>query len=224
LYDIYHDSSCNTSTNIVSMAIDNSSNSFMHLVTPNLTGGAIGGGSYPLDISKNMITIGTVGVDANYESIYKPNQTIVSGSNNMKLKNTLGINTANPRVDAYSVDINGPVHIESNEITTSLFTPTMQIIKMKFYKQNPKIGVVVGTPYSVTFGNSNYSDISIIVLFTRDGGSTWIRSTDLENGGTISFSINDIYIHDEQYALVYGQNCYGYYLDMSSNRVVQFCL
>ena len=224
LYDIYHDSSCNTSTNIVTMAIDNSSTSFMHLVTPNLTGGAIGGGTYPLDTSKNMITIGTVGVDANYESIYKPNQTIVSGSNNMKLKNTLGINTTNPRIDAYSVDINGPLHIESNEITTSLFTPTMQIIKMKFFKQNTNIGVAVGTPYNVTFGVNRYSSVKIRVFFTRDGGSIWIRSPDVENDSNSSFSINDIYIHDEQYALVYGQNCYGYYLDMSSNRVVPFCL
>jgi len=72
------------------------------------TGLSIGGGSL------NGKAIGTIGWLEN--SNYIPHHTYLQGNSDIKCKTTTGINTYNPKVNKYSLDVNGPVSINHSEI------------------------------------------------------------------------------------------------------------
>lgn len=220
LPDTYNSLNHFKSDSIVSISTDKSSTSFASFVNSNLTGGAIGGGHYPSDISKNMITIGTIDFSNN---IYKPNQTIVSGSSNMKYKNTLGINKAVPIIDNYALDINGSLHIENVDITTALQTD-FEINAMHFYRDASssiaKYGVVVGSPNTI---NATY-DFSMRMFYTNDSGNTWkalLIPLDISTYGNnqAKFELTTAFVHDPSYAIFFGTTSQGYFLNMKTNKM-----
>lgn len=202
LYDVYENATIYANNGISAIATDNSSVIFTNMITPENQGMAIGGGRYPNDATRSIGTMGCF--DAS--GAYIPNQIIVSGNSTIKNKTTVGINTYNPKVDTYVVDINGPVHIDNGEITT-IAKPTFQITKMAFYKGNSDIGIVIGTPSSFT-----HTKYSLKAYYTKNGGKTWNDSTianiDQTNGVV---SMKAVWIYDENYILLYGDNGSGYY-------------
>jgi hypothetical protein len=117
LEDVYDNSAAYVSDGISLVSVDETSSIFMKMVSRSTTettkGFAIVGGAFAGDTSRAMGSLGCLDDDGNYI----PNQTIVSGNSNVKLKTTLGINKYVPDVDTRVLDINGPIRIDNGEIT-----------------------------------------------------------------------------------------------------------
>jgi len=212
LYHVYENSTESTGNALSLIAHDSSSNTFINIVTPEMNGFAIGGGSYPNDQSRSMGTLGCF--DASNQ--YIPNQTIVSGSDTVKYKSTLGINTYSPRTDEYIVDINGPVHITNGELTTTA-TITNEIKQMNFSRIDKNYGIAIGTPYSVDTSNGIVYYRQNI-LYSENGGKHWTsvevdKDSDLENNYPVNFTSG--YMYDASYAVIVSDSLYSYYTNDS---------
>ena len=77
LYDYYNDTQLKTGTASVNVAVDNSSTTFTHLLTPDIKGLSIGGGAYVKDSSRSMGMIGLSTTDMSFV----PSQSYVSNNN-----------------------------------------------------------------------------------------------------------------------------------------------
>lgn len=214
LYDIYDVSSAYTGSAIAAVAKDNSSNVAFNLITKySQVGGAIYGGTYPKNNSKGMLSLGTTDF-AN--KLYAPAQTIVSGTSNVINKNTIGINKAIPRTDKYAVDMNGNMHIECNDVTTTANIP-FEIESMRFSRQYSNYGIVVGGVYKYTV-NDTTNTHSQEAYVTIDGGSSWYPSVFLSNNPNYKLSfMRTSWVYDNNYAITYGQSGIGFCLDISNN-------
>lgn len=214
LYDTYDTSSAYTGTAMCGIAVDNSSNISINLVSKHTElGGAIYGGAYPKDINRSMLSLGTTDFSNN---IYKPAQTIVSGSSNVVYKNTTGINKAVPITDKYAVDVNGTMHLENIDITVAANIP-FEINSMRFSREYVNSGVVVGGVYKY-ISNENTNIYSQSAYVTKNGGSSWYAANigvD-EPNWKIAF-MKTSWVYDDKYILAYGGNGSGYCLDVSNN-------
>jgi len=115
-YNTYASSSIKTGNALTLISNDTSSNTFLNIVNPNKQGLGIGGGAYPLDLSRNMAIITVLDISQNLT----PSQMIVSGNNSVKCKSTTGFNTFSPVTEKYVVDINGPVIMTNTEISIAI--------------------------------------------------------------------------------------------------------
>jgi hypothetical protein len=203
-YDIYKTNSA-TGNGITVVSNDNSSNSFLNIVTPNKTGLGIAGGSYPNDTSRSMATIGLNDSSGNFI----PNQTIVSSTIKGKYKSTLGINTYKPNTENYVVDINGPLHIDNGDVN-KVNTSNFEIISMD---SKDNFSIAVGS--SIDISNSTYTNI---VLISQDYGSSW-KNIDLcgniiiIGGGStlndiknlkLNYSLNSVFVYNQDIAVIVG--------------------
>jgi hypothetical protein len=167
LYDVYKNSSITTGSALSLVTSNATANTFMYLTTPTKIGGAIGGGAFPADSTRAMLSLGVTTPSDSAAA-----QLIVSGNNRLNYRTTTGFNTFSPKTENYVVDINGPTHIGNGEIST-LITTNFQIIAMKFSRINNKIGFAVGTPNSKTDGIFTHA-----ISTTINGGLSWtINST-----------------------------------------------
>lgn len=114
LPNIYFNDNAGTGNTLTLVAGNNTSTTYMHIVTPSGEGLSIGGGMYPKDTSR---TTGFIGFDK-----ITPSQVLVAGNNIGKNESTIGFNTYAPRTEEYVLDINGPVHIGHGEITQTFTT------------------------------------------------------------------------------------------------------
>ena len=162
LYDIYQNETINTGKALSLVTSDGSSNTFMHITTPNKLGGTINAGAFSGDTTRGMLTLGVTNPS------FIPTQCIVSGTSAVYNKSTVGFNTFYPKTDAYLMDINGPTHIGNGDLTT-LLTTNFEIYSMKFSKVAPEIGFAVGSPSSK---DANGKFIHTIVK-TANGGKSW---------------------------------------------------
>jgi len=213
-YNIYDVSTSNTGNALSLISSDNSSNTFLNIITPRKNGLSIGGGAYPLDREKAMGTIGLYDASAD---VYRPTQNIVRGNSLVKYKTTLGINTHAPRIDKYIVDINGPVRLTNGELT-NVSSNNFEIKNMVFSRTNKDYGIAFGSPYSITSGNPGSYKQKI--LYTKNGGKSWSESrivdsfnqinhtTDLENQEIDFYSG---YIYDQNYSIIGGDRNYLFY-------------
>ena len=210
LYDIYDLSSVYTGTSITGIAVDNSGNSFIKLITKNSKiGGAIGGGAYPKDTSRSMLTLGTTDY---LNNIYIPNQTIVSGTNNVMNKTTLCINKYMPNSDKYAVDINGAIHLENINITNIAKIP-FEVRTMRFSRKNMNYGIIAG---GICKPDPNYSQQAYV---TKDGGNSWYSTNFITNNEDPTiYTMFTSSVYYNEYALLYGALCDGWLLDISNNR------
>ncbi len=200
LVDYYQQNSVKSGNAITVVSSDNSSNSFINIVTPNKSGFSIGGGAYPLDISRSMGTIGLTSTDASY----LPAQVIVANNTTDKHKMSVGINTYSPETNKYVMDINGPTRIGNGEMHIRQHT-IFQQNSIHFSKQNPCFGVVVGSPY---FKESNAFAYQFLV--TTDCGIHWTSYTNI-NGDpfktTVQYDILDVYaINEKEFVYIGTQN------------------
>lgn len=187
LVDYYQQPSVKSGNAITVVSSDNSSNSFINIVTPSKTGFSIGGGAYPADISRSMGTIGLTSSDASYQ----PAQVIVANNTIDKHKISVGVNTYSPETSKYVMDINGPTRIGNGEMHI-INHNNFQQNAVHFSKQNPSFGVIVGSPYR---RDANTNLFVYKCLVTNNSGVTWasseINSTPFKT--TVQYDILDAY-------------------------------
>ena len=202
LVDYYQENTVKSGNAITVVSSDNSSNSFINIVTPNKKGFSIGGGAYPADISRSMGTIGVTSTDASYQ----PAQVIVANNTIDKHKISVGINTYSPETSKYVMDINGPTRIGNGEMHIREHIKFQQNT-MHFSKQNPCFGVVVGSPYRI---DASTNAFAYQFLVTTDCGINWTTYTDINNVAfktTAQYDILDAYsINQNEFFYIGTQN------------------
>jgi cytoskeletal protein CcmA (bactofilin family) len=216
LYDIYDVSSVYSGTAICGVARDSSSNISINLVSKYTElGGALYGGAYPKDLTRGMLSIGTTDFS---NHTYAPAQTIVSGASNVVYKNTTGINRAIPKVDQYALDVNGGIRIDNNDITISAHIP-FDIGSMRFSRQYPNSGIVIGGPYEFDPQDNLLKVYSQNAYITTDVGSSWTNSSIAYRQSNIGSSVfmRASWVYDDKFMIAYGDTGKGYSIDVSNN-------
>jgi cytoskeletal protein CcmA (bactofilin family) len=191
---------------------DNSSNTFMNIVTPSGKGLSVGGGAYPLDKTRSMGTIGLMDGSMNYI----PTQTMIP-RNFGYIPTVTGINTYAPRQSSYVLDVNGPIHVSNGAIIKSNnYAFEIKNVGVPYRtnttftgKFNPfSGGIAIGSPiqYSDTSRNQQ-------ILYTTDGGVKWNQSqvdpTTIEDGQTFGA----LYVYDQSYSIIAGSGGFSYVTD-----------
>jgi hypothetical protein len=188
LVDYYQQNSVKSGNAITVVSADNSSNSFINIVTPNKTGFSIGGGAYPRDISRSMGTIGLTSTDASYQ----PAQVIVANNTIDKHKISVGINTYSPETNKYVMDINGPTRIGTGEMHIKTHN-NFQQNSVHFSKQNPNFGVITGLPYIKEAGESGLFQYKFLV--TSNGGVTWTSYADISGVDIATSQYDSLHVY-----------------------------
>jgi len=213
---VYDQPSCITGNALSLIANDLSSNTFLNITTPlditgNTKGIAIGGGSYPTDTNRSMGVIGWTDLAGTFQSA----QTIISGSDPIKYKSTVGINTYHPITEQYVMDINGPVRL-SNGTIVNTGNQSFEIKAMGVSRIDPTHLIAVGSP--TTIGNGLYIPYTYNALVSTDAGSSWrsypIQCTDSSNNTSFQQSSNiflSVYVYDSSYAVIGSDRGYMFY-------------
>ena len=194
MYDYYNDLQLKTGTASVSVAIDNSSTTFTHLLTPDVKGLSIGGGAYVKDSSRSMGMIGLSTVDVSFI----PSQTYVSNADTVVYRTTTGINTYAPRLNNYVMDINGPTRIGNGELH-SVIKHTSKLTDIRSAKDNLNYIFTTGRREEKTGDNVNAAET--IGYASTDSGKTW-NNVVIEN--TDPLRTNDMHVFmigDKAYTL-----------------------
>ena len=172
-YNTYDSPLIKTGNALTLISNDTSSNTFLNIVNPNKQGLRIGGGAYPVDLSRNMAIFGVLDICQNLT----PTQMIVSGNNSVKCKSTTGFNTFAPITEKYTVDINGPVIITNTEIST-IVEPNIQINNTGTSK-NPAfyntlvVGVGISRVTSIEGTPDDEKTYETIIWTSNNGGQNW---------------------------------------------------
>ena len=165
LNESYGNASVKTGSALTIKSINNASNTFMNIVTPdNNLGVQIGGGSFPKDPTRSMgvIDVYHTGVDVDAT----PAMMIVSGNTFTKYNSTTGFNTFAPKYNDYAVDINGPLHLNNGEIKKTADV-TFRVAKMGNF----------GSLYGMAIGaqGTDNTPVTHYPFVTTDGGKNWIK-------------------------------------------------
>jgi len=202
LYDTYNKTGITTGTAMSLVSSDNSSNTFLNIISPNKTGISIGGGSDWVYKSRSTGTIGLLNASGDYH----PSLNIVSGISNIQYKSTIGINTHSPLIDSYILDVNGPIHFSNGELTLTK-EDYFEILKMNISRTFPNYIVAVGTPFRTT------TPFQHNTIYSTDGGNTWNNIIDSPTSFvSISLTnINDTYVFDNSLSILVGENKKAYY-------------
>ena len=191
--DIYNNPKLYNGTALSLISSDNSANTFLRITTPGSKGWVFGGGMYPLDVSRNMGTMGWI----DSSNVYIPLELVVSGNSLVKNRATMGINTFTPETENYVMDINGPIHLHHNEIHL-IQNVLFQVNAISFYVKDTNYGVAVGT--SLTTSNP----YAYKALYTTNGGNTWNFSDIGSIGGVLTnFTV---FYYNTNYILIAGNN------------------
>jgi len=200
-YTTYNSPSIRTGNALTLVSNDASSNTFLNIVNPNKQGAAIGGGAYPVDLSRNMAVFGVLDISQNFT----PSQMIVSGNNLVKCRTTTGFNTFAPTTEKYVVDMNGPVIITNTEIATAI-QPNIQINNINAPK-NPKYYnsfVVAAGPALLKSTSPNV--YQTILWISNNGGQNWIF-TPLPSSiadTTQNLVFNGVTVYDNKCSMISG--------------------
>jgi len=185
------------------IANDNSSNTFMKIITPNNTGLHVNGGAYPLDQTRSMGSFNWI----DNSGLVIPAQMIVSGNNYAKYRSTIGFNTLAPRTEKYVIDINGPLHITNGQIK-HVVTSGFEIKSVSRYRNYQNNVIAVGTPSSLS---SNFTQN---IYYSTDTGQSWNlsavdRISDFEKN--VGKKLTSVYTYDNSYSVMCGDLGYMYY-------------
>jgi UDP-3-O-[3-hydroxymyristoyl] glucosamine N-acyltransferase len=205
--------------NALSLVADNSfSNTFLNIITPadSALGLGIGGGSFPLDQTRSMSTMGLYDASGRY----MPIETTVQGSSISKMRGTLGINTYAPVTDRYILDVNGPILITNGEIQP-MYDASFQINYMAFLRyDHASKAVGFGTPIIDNNAGitSNPTPYSYNFVYSNNGGQTWnyvdyYKKTTLVSVEDTYFAtsptiMNCAFIYDENNIMACGQTAF----------------
>ena len=210
LYEYYNDTELKTGTAAVSVAIDNSSTTFTHLLTPNVKGLSIGGGAYVKDSSRSMGMIGLSTTDVSFI----PSQTYVSNTDAVVYRTTTGINTYAPRLNNYVMDINGPTRIGNGELH-SVIKHTSKLTDIRSSRDNLNYVFTTGRRDEKSEDNTNPAET--IGYASTDSGKTWTKVV-IENTDALRTNNIDIFaIGDKAYTLSSNARIHRY--DFASNTI-----
>ena len=209
LYEYYNDTQLKTGTALVSVAIDNSSTTFTHLLTPDVKGLSICGGAYVKDSSRSMGMIGLSTTDISFI----PSQSYVSNKDTVVYRTTTGINTYAPRLNNYVMDINGPTRIGNGELH-SIIKHTSKLTDIRSSKDFLNYVFTTGRRESKIDDDTNYETIG---FSSMDSGKTWTKVI-VENTDTLR--TNDMHVFmvgDKAYTLSSNARIHRY--DFSSKTI-----
>lgn len=211
LVGVYNDVSVTSGNSLSLVSTDQSANNFLRLITPELTGLSIGGGSYPLDITRSM---GTIGINMNIKDSYNnpqyhPTQVIVGGNSVVNYKSTIGVNTYAPETEKYIMDINGPVRIGNGELSV-VADYNFEVTSMSFSKSNKNYGIVSGKPVNNPAPGPDSNPFWLYSSFTKNGGRTWSIPTRIDSTLNIALEagisgvVTDMntFVLDNSYAVI----------------------
>jgi len=191
-YKYYNDIELKTGNSSISVAVDNSSTTFSHLLTPDVKGLSIGGGAYVKDSSRSMGIIGLSTTDISFV----PSQSFVSNKDSVVYRTTTGINTYAPRLNNYVMDINGPTRIGNGELHP-IIQHTSKLTDIRSSKDNLN--------YIFTAGRREEEDINnnkeTFGYASSDSGKTW-KKVLIEDEDTLTTNSLSIFaIGDKAYIL-----------------------
>tara|TARA_B110000879_G_scaffold92493_1_gene126645 strand:- start:1731 stop:4097 length:2367 start_codon:yes stop_codon:yes gene_type:complete len=194
LYDYYNDTQLKTGTASVNVAVDNSSTTFTHLLTPDIKGLSIGGGAYVKDSSRSMGMIGLSTTDMSFI----PSQSFVSNNNTTIYRTTTGINTYAPRLNNYVMDINGPTRIGNGELH-SIIKHTSTLTDIRSSKEILNYVFTTGRREEKIQNDDTNPDT--IGYASIDSGKTWTKVI-VENTDNLRTNNRHIFaIEDKAYIL-----------------------
>jgi hypothetical protein len=194
LYDYYNDTQLKTGTSSVNVAVDNSSTTFTHLLTPDIKGLSIGGGAYVKDSSRSMGMIGLSTTDMSFI----PSQSYVSNNNTTIYRTTTGINTYAPRLNNYVMDINGPTRIGNGELH-SIIKHTSKLTDVRSSKES--LNYVFTTGRREEKIQNDDANPDTIGYASIDSGKTWTKVI-VENTDNLRTNNRHIFaIEDKAYIL-----------------------
>ena len=143
---------------------DLSTNATVFLSNSDQKGWYMGGGTFPVDGTKQMGFMGWM--DASGQFI--PSQIQTSNDSLREIKTSTGFNTYNPST-THALDVNGPLQLKHQEIMQTARSTT-PLHSVSFSKSNPNFGMATGNAYQVdTVNNVAYHH----VYRTTNGGHTW---------------------------------------------------
>jgi hypothetical protein len=205
LYDIYENNNT-TGHALTLVSNNNSSNTFMKIVSPNKSGLGIGGGTYSNDNNRAMGIIGLSKSDGNNGNIFIPIQNIVSGNTKVKYYATVGINKHSPVTEKYVMDINGGIRITNGEIN-KVQDVSFQILNVAFSKINKLFGIAVGTPSSMNMPFTQN------IYYTNDGGLNWRLSLINNEISGLASSVKNLFInvYDDTFSVIGTNNRFLFY-------------
>ena len=211
---IYNNSAAISGNCVNLVAKDDSSTTFMNIVTPNIAaqkGISIGGGAFPGDVARSMGTLGWFDVSGYYNSA----EMIVSGNINSNVPSTVGFNTFSPKTDNYCLDINGPVHI-NNGIVKITGNTAFDVKSLNIMNRTVDNLIAVGSASEILafpFIQNLY--------YSTNRGKTWNlarisppnppvpgNATDLE---TNPITFNSCFSFDATNSVIVGDNGYIFY-------------
>lgn len=209
VYEYYNDIELKTGNSSVSVAIDNSSTTFSHLLTPDVKGISIGGGAYVKDSSRSMGMIGLSTTDMSFI----PSQSFVSNNDNIVYRTTTGINTYAPRLNNYVMDINGPTRIGNGELHP-IIQHTSKLTDIRSSKDNLNYVFTTGRREEKT---DTYENPDTFGFASSDSGRTWMKVS-IENTDTLRTNNISIFsIEDKAYTLSSNARIHRY--DFSTNTI-----
>lgn len=211
LYDYYNDTQLKTGTSSVNVAVDNSSTTFTHLLTPDIKGLSIGGGAYVKDSSRSMGMIGLSTTDMSFI----PSQSYVSNNNTTIYRTTTGINTYAPRLNNYVMDINGPTRIGNGEELHSTIKHTSKLTDIRSSKENLNYVFTTGRrEENIQNDDTNPDTIGYASI---DSGKTWTKVI-IENTDNLRTNNRHIFATEDK-AYILSSNSRIHRYDFSNNEI-----
>jgi hypothetical protein len=207
--NIYQNGSAYTGLAAAFVADSSYSNVFTFMGTPGGEGLYIGGGAYPLDVTKAMGTLGLT--DAS--GVYSPAQVIVSGDDVSHYITTTGINTYEPRVNSYVLDVNGPIHVDNGGLSSIDTDPSFELYSISVAPNNRNTVVALGSSIDVL------NDIPIVpnpprpkekLVVSYNGGLSWgyvdVSNANIGTSVLKGNTLNNIHLYDTTNWFITGEN------------------
>ena len=209
--NIYQNDSAYTGVAAAFIADSSFSNVSTFIGAPTGLGLSIGGGAYPSDVTKGMATICLTDTSG----VYTPAQVIVSGNLTSHSLTTTGINTFQPRVDSYVLDVNGPIHVDNGDIASIDTLPAFELYSISVSPDDRNIAVGLGSSIEVI------NDIPIgpnpplpkeKLVVSYNGGISWdyidvSNSAGIFSGNTVLKGnvLNNIHLYDSTNWFITGE-------------------
>lgn len=210
--NIYQNGEAYTGLAAAFVADSSYSNVFTFMGTPGGEGLSIGGGAYPLDVTKAMGTLGLT----DSSGVYSPAQVIVSGDDVSHFITTTGFNTYQPRVNSYVLDVNGPIHVDNGQLSSIDTNPSFELYSISVAPNNRNTVVALGSSIDVL------NDIPVIpnpprprenLVVSYNGGLSWGYVDVSNSAGSFSGNsvlqgntLNNIHLYDTTNWFITGQN------------------
>ena len=186
----------------------NDSNTMIYMGTPKGSGAAIGGGSFPNGVGYSMATIGLTDTSGNYTM----GQMMVNGNSLTHCYTTTGINTFQPRVDKYVLDVNGPLHIDNGDIMDSTGVVPFELYSMSMASNNNQVIAALGSSLDISGNGFNGDWPREQIIYTTTGGNSWKYidiSNDVYSPGTTILkgnTLTGIHLYDANNWFISGFN------------------